>query len=462
MPNKVYTATGKWRARYLQAAEWYAAALFTLYAAILFGHSSMPALADFSDWTYEGILLRNHLLGIVDHAHILKHYPVPNSAVTIGIALFSLILPWKIAAKLWLCVIFAISFLSSKHMMWTCRGSAAIWLIIPSAVFLNINFWYGFVNFQLGLCWAILIASLLLRDEKREWIFGMLLVVAFFTHMIPFAFSALLILIYALQSGRLTLLWQFIPSCALSLWYLAGRFLVEHDADGKEGMVSTVHAFSAVFWLYKANTILKSFGFINPATLDRSTGLRLLGGVPFIILLLVNLALCVSMIGILATSALSSFREKRLDRFIWAAALVFVLVYLIAPGVALGVSDPGSRLLQTALAVILFLSIANGIRGRKILWLSAACSCLLAANALFLFEGTAFSPRQDGTTVDYLPQKAVVFAHVDGHSREYLYDAIDHSDMRFSVWPTAMFLNSSAANISHAAQRPLLLRSSGK
>lgn len=433
-------------------AELYAASIFIVYAVIMFCHHSMPALADYSDWTYEGVLLRNHMLGVVDHAHILKHYPVPNSAVTLGIAFLSVFLPWKIAAKLWLCGIFAVSLLVSKHMMRTCRGSAAIWLIVPSAVFLNTNLWYGFVNFQLGLCWAILVASMLLRDEPREWVFGALLVAAFFTHAIPFAFASILIFLYALQSGRLSLLWQFIPAAALSLWYFVGRFLVEHDADGKSGVVSIVHTFSEMFWLYKANTWLKSFGFINPATLDRSVGIRMLGAAPFIFLLLVNFALCAAMAWTLVSAALSSYRDARRDRFIWVAALIFVLMYLISPGIALGISDPGSRILQTVLAVTIFLSLANGKRCHCALWMSSWCSVLLAVSAIFLFEGTAFSPKQEGVSVSYLPQKIVSFAHVEGHSQEFLYGAIDRSDMRYQVWPTAMFLNAPLAKIAQASE----------
>lgn len=433
-------------------SEWYAAGLFLIYAVLLFWHHTMPALADFHDWAYEGVLLRDRILGASDHAHILKHYPVPNSAVTIGVALFSLIFPWKIAAKLWLCVVFAISFFSSKHMMHTCRANSSIWLIVPSAVFLNMNLWYGFVNFQLGICWAILVASFLLRDERREWVFGALLVVAFFTHMIPFAFAALLVLIYALHSRRIRLLWQFLPVSVLSVWYIAGRFLVEHNADGKSGMVSSVHTFSLMFWAFKADSWLKSFGFVNPGTLDKSLGIKLLGVDTFVSLFLVNVVLCTAMGWMLIETAISSYRERRRDRFIWTAAIMFTVGYLISPASALGISDPGSRLLQTVLAVVLFLSLADGDRHRNILRLSAVCSLLLAASSLFLFKSTVFSPDREGSSVRFLPHKMVVFAHVDVHGREYLYQAIDQRDMRFSVWPTGMFLNSPEAKGAPATE----------
>jgi hypothetical protein len=438
----------KWHLSYLWAAEFYGAALFLVYVLLIFGHRSMPSLQDFSDWTYEGVLLRNRLLGIRDAAHVLKHYPVPNSAVTLGIACFALFLPWKIAAKLWLCTIFAVALFASRHMMQTCRRSAAIWLIIPSAVFLNTNLWWGFVNFQLGICWEILIASLLLRNEKRDWIFGVLLVVTFFTHMIPFAFAALLVSLYALQSGRIRLLGQLIPSAILSLWYLTGRFLVEHDADGKSGMVSTVRTFSMEFWAFKVESWLKSFGFVNPASQVSSVGIRLLGPQLYLFLFLVNAVLCAAMGWIIVRTAVSAYRERRHERFVWTATLIAALIYLLAPSAALGISDPGSRILQSLLAVVIFLSLGSGTRDRALMTAST-CSVLLAASAVFLFDATAFSPSKEGSTVNYLPREIVVFAHIPEHSGDYFYHALDQEEMRFSVWPTAMFLNTPKAIHPH-------------
>ena len=146
----------------------YAAGLLLTYAVILFAHRGPPSLTDYANWTYQGVLLRDHLLGRPDVAHVLKRYPVPNSAVTVGIGVLALVLPWMIAAKVWLCLQLGVSWVALRHLLRTGGGGAATWVVVPQAVFLNVNLWYGFVNFQLGICWVMLMASLLLRRVRGD------------------------------------------------------------------------------------------------------------------------------------------------------------------------------------------------------------------------------------------------------------------------------------------------------
>jgi hypothetical protein len=428
------------------AGEWYAAGLFLLYAVMLLAHHSAPALCDYNDWTYEGVLLKNQMLGLPDPAHVLKHYPVPNSIGTIGIALLSLVFSWQIAAKLWLCVQLAVSFFTMRHMMRTCRSDVALWFVIPTAVFLNTNLWYGFVNFQLGLCWAILMASLLLRQEQREWMFGVLLILAFLTHMIPFAFAGLLLVLYVIQSRRTRLLWQLVPSAFLSAWYVVGRYLAANDADGQAGMVSPVRTYSAAFWAYKGNTYLKSFGFINPTDATGSVAARVVGPVVFVLSEVANIVLCLIIGWFLIQGAIKAYRERRAERFVWTAALIFGPLYLLVPGVALGVSDPGSRLLQTLLAVVIFLCVTEGRRGKGAIRLAGACATLLAIVAATLFYEVIFTTqRQTGTVVPHLPNAVATLAHVPTHTKWYYYTALERGDMNLAVFPTAMFLNTADA-----------------
>ena len=160
--------------------------LFTVYFSIVLFHHEPPSLTDYSDWTYEGVLLSNHLKHIPDPAHSLKSYPVPNSISTLGIAALNLFVPWRMASKLWI-VLMLVAFLAvSIYMARTQSGTPALLLLSPAAIFLNTNLWYGFANFQIGLCWTLFVSALLLRGERREWIFGILLTLAFFSHMIPF------------------------------------------------------------------------------------------------------------------------------------------------------------------------------------------------------------------------------------------------------------------------------------
>lgn len=425
-------------------AEWYAATVFFVYCLLLLTHTAPPSLTDYANWTYQGVLLRGHLLGLPDAAHWLKLYPVPNSAATIAIGLLSVLLPWKIAANLWLCLQLLISFLAIRHLMRTTGGSAALWFIAPAALFLNVNFWYGFVNFELGVCWMILVASLLLRMDRlpnaglmRECILGVLLLLAFFSHMIPFAFACLLLIFYAIQARHYRLLWQIAPATMLSIWYLFGRFILSGNADGQAGMVAQVRTFSGAFWAYKVNSYLKSFGFINPGSADGSVDITVFGRAVFVALFLVNALVCAILAWYMVRAAISAFRNRAPERFVWAAVALMLPLYALAPGTALGVSDPGSRVLQVMLAVSLLMISDRGLPLR----VAAVCASILTAAGIFLFARLAFSPTVPVSSGRPLPHPVVIFGHVPYNDQDYFYTALQRNDMGLPVFPTGMFLN---------------------
>lgn|GEM_PF-1631574 len=444
--NRIGSGTGR-HVLCHRIARWYAAGLFSLYALLLLVHRAAPALTDYSDWTYEGVLLRNHLLGMSDPYHVLKHYPVPNSLTTVGIGLLALVFSWQLAAKLWLCVLLLVALLSAKHMMRSCSADVAMWLIAPAAIFLNVNLWYGFINFQWGLCWSVLIASLLLRGERRDWIFGVLLTLAFFSHMIPFTFSALLLILFALQTRRLRLLWQLVPGILLSLWYLFGRFIMEGNADGHAGMVNPVRTYSAAFWAYKVNSYLKSFGFVNAGTPHGSVSVRVLGVPVFLFLFLLNIILCGTIAWCVITAALSAFREQKKERFIWVAASIFFVLFLLAPGTMLGISDPGSRLLQTVIAIVVFQCFAVAGRYARARRVAVVCAMALQIAAVFQFNRVVFSPEMRAETVRQLPIRVTIFSHVPNHVEDFFYEALERGDMARQIFPTAMFLDTPEAEV---------------
>ena len=425
--------------------ELYAGVLFLLYAGLLFLYSTPPGLADFGDWTYEAVLLKNHWLGVPDSLHILKHYPVPNSMVTIGVALLALVFHWQIAEKLWISLQLLISFFALRTMMRTITVSRVLWFIVPTAVFLNLDFWYGFLSFQLGVCWLIFLVALMLREEPRKWLFGVVLLLGFFSHMIPFAFSSLLLLLYVAQSRRFRLLWQFIPTAILSLWYLAGRFLIEGNADGHAGMLSPVRNYSPAFWLYKVNSYLKSFGYVNPYAANGSIASHLLGPRVIDALFLINGILCAAIGWCMIRAAVAAYRDKSPVRFAWTAILIVLPIYLLAPGSALGVSDPGARVLEVALAVGVFLCGAVSVPMR----VAAVCSCLVAVVSVCLFAKVVIGPDVHFSGSPSLPGTVLKFGHVPSHSKDTYYDALERGDMRLRVFPTGLFLSS-----AHAEEPP--------
>ncbi len=422
-------------------AEVLGAGLFLLYAAILFVHQGAPRMTDVANWTYQGVLLARHLQGIPDAAHVLKRYPVPNSAATLGIGLFALIVPWQMAVKAWLCVQMGVTFAAIRHLARTVGASGAAWWIVPQTAFFGVNWWYGFINFELGLAWVLLMASMLLRrvqgEQGRDWSLGVLLVLAFFTHMIPFAFCGLLVVLYAWQTRRWRVVWQVVPSVALSLWYLAGRFLEAGNADGQAGMVETVRDYSAAFWAYKANSYFKSFGFVNPSSSLGSMALPAVGRGPFVGLIVVDFLLA-GLLGWLMVSRLRSvLKTKAPEQFLWVGMLIFLPVYLLAPGTALGVSDPGSRLLQTVL-VLGVLLVCRG--GGRVLQAASVCGGVLSVAALLVFARVQLGhPVPEGSLG--LPRAVVQFAHAPFDDQDYFFGALDRGDYGQTVFPTGMFLN---------------------
>lgn len=221
-------------------APLFGAAAVLVFAVILFWHASLPVLGDYGEWSYHGALLRDVLRGRPDPGYLLKHYPVPNSLTTVGLGLLMLALPWKIAAKLWLCIELVLGLVCGYQLNRTSAGRDRWMLfVLPAVVLCGINFWAGFSNFMFGLYFAMLLCAMLLRGVKSRWLYAVVLLFAFFSHMIPFAFACLALMLYALQTRRLRLLWQIVPGVLMTAWYMAGRFLLEGNADGQAGMESS-------------------------------------------------------------------------------------------------------------------------------------------------------------------------------------------------------------------------------
>ena len=423
-----------------RAAELFAAGLFLLYAVAVVAHAGGPSLTDYANWTYQGVLLREHLLGHLDTAHRLKPYPVPNSLTTVGVGLLALVLPWLMAAKLWLAMQLGLCFAALRYLLRAVAAPAVAWIVVPQAVFLNVNFWYGFMNFELGLAWVMVFAALLLRSQRGERVpvrvLAGMLVLVFFTHMIPFCFCVLLLALYAWQTGRWRDVLAAVPAMLLTVWYVLGRFLVAANADGQAGMQETMRNYSAAFWAFKVNSYAKSFGFVNPSGFDQAV----LGRWTFYGLLAAEACLgAVVAWGLLRWAM--TIRNQPGRRFLCLGIASMVPVYLLAPGTMLGISDPGARVLQTGLALALVLCW-EGLRG----WLQTVAGCCAGALAcsglamFLLYPGVVLSPGS-GAVTSVAGKAAAQFARVPNDDQDYFYRALRDGDLRLKVFPTGMLLN---------------------
>ncbi|ADV81835.1 hypothetical protein [Terriglobus saanensis] len=419
----------------------YLFSLFAAYILLVLFHHAVPLLGDYSIWTYEGVLFRNHLLGLADAFHTLKHYPVPNSATTVGIGLLALVMPWQLAAKLWLCLQLAFSAFALRSIFRASNAPADLWFILPTATFLNLNLWWGFINFQWGIALAMFFAAMLLRSPKRIWILGLMLVLLFFTHMIPFTFAALMLALYAYQVKRYRLLLSVVPSALLTLWYVWGRVFLAHNADAHAPMLSTLGQ-GGYAWIlaYKVNSLVKGLGFINPVDTQRSLSLSLFGKPFYLILLMATLVLAALLLWAIAQSARASFRSDAPNRFLWITGGICGVAYLFLPGTALGVSDPGSRVLQVSLAVML----ACITRPLPVLRVAKALSVLLMVSGLSLFAYIPFQPAMPKVNTAINPTLAG-FAHAPYNYAAFYLDELEKGELDEAVFPTALFLSSPSA-----------------
>ncbi len=422
--------------------ELYCAAVFLVYVLVILEHRSIPSLTDYANWTYQGALLRDHLLGLPDAAHALKPYPVPNSAATVGIGLLSLLMSWQLAAKLWLAgqLLFA---LASVRIFLRAIGADASASILGAALFLNLNLWDGFINFQMGMSWVLVIAAVLLRRQpkpqtERDWIVGVLLLLTFFTHMLPFAFAALLVVLYCLELRRFRLLWQLVPSGLACIWYVCGRYLLGADADGKGGIADPVRNYSAAFWAFKGNSYLKSLGFVNPTYLGRSELVAWVGRSGFMLLFGLNLALALAVAWCTFSVLRGSLLQKTKERFLWVGVIALLPLYLLAPVSFLGISDPGSRLLQLSLVLGLLLSARFY---SKSLTIATGCALVLMTVDVAMFPCFAYGPEKPGESGAPLSHAVVSLAHAFNHNQDYLVQALERGDRTKPVFVTGIFLN---------------------
>jgi hypothetical protein len=417
-----------------------AAVIFiSVVAFIFFRTSAMPIFGDYAEWTYHGVLLRDVLQGHPDAGYILKNYPVPNSMSTLGLGLLMLLMPWKIAAKVWLIGEACLGLFAAIQLQ-RASGSLQGWKlwVLPAAMLFGTTFWGGFSDFNIGTYFAMLICALLFRRAENLWLYTFLFLAVFFSHMIPFAFAVLALGLYAWQNAKWRLAWSVVPTLLLSLWYFAGRF-AHGNADDYQGVVASVlYRQFPLFMAYKVNSYLKCWGFANPAaTVHDSILLRLAGDKVFIFLFLLCVVVAAGLLVLMTKTGWRSIRTRGDQSFFWIAVGVFFVAGLALPGAAAGVSDPGGRLIELAAWSGLCVVSTSKVWIQRML---AGCALVLMISDCFLLNAVAMRPSVVGTEKGPLPAHVREFAHIVYSARYSFYVAIDQRKMTEHIFPTAMFL----------------------
>jgi hypothetical protein len=411
-------------------------AIFAYTAVILLARNP-PPLVDYPDWVYQGVLFHGVLTARPIAGYALKHYPVPNSTTTVALGLLDSLFPWELAAKLWIVLYLALAAFTS----WTLLRALQIrdWQIVvalPSILFLNLDFWYGHISFEVGLCLVLLLLTLLVRGAPAAPI-AILLALIFFTHMEACACALLLLALWCAATRRWNMLWASLPTIALTLWYAAAR-LTNHDGDIR-GLPDASYTYgSPSFFIYKINTFVKVFGYINACT---GTGLsqseQMLGRPLFLALIAASLAiaaLCLVQILRASSSPSPDLNPKVIRSFI----LTLLLLSALLPQSWLGVADPGSRLLLVAAAAGLLLI---DWRGRSALVIACLSALFCLAN-LLQFATIERNPRLSAHRPD-LPAPLLHYGHVEPSTRLVYYDKLERGQMDQPIFPTGLFIKTS-------------------
>ena len=445
-------------------ARWTAAWAFflsvmTAYSWVVLSARLPPAFVDYPDWVYQGVLLHGVLSGHTVAGYALKQYPVPNSTTTIVLGLMDGVMPWPWAAKLWVIGYLALATYASWKLLDALRiREWQLVVALPAIVFLNLNFWYGHISFEVGLCLVLLLLARLVRGAPAAGM-SALLVLIFFTHMEACAAALLLLLLWCAVERKWRLLWTAAPTVLLTGWYSVARFR-SGDVDVR-GLPPADYSYgSPNFVVFKANTFLKTFGYVNASTMSGlSQSEQILGKPAFVLLIVVALALaalCIAAIlrallrrnvtaslsltdvaafqGIATPTPPVSWPQTRWNEVIRAFAWVLLVVSLLLPQIFLGVADPGSRLLLLASAMGLLLVPWRGLAANAI----ALLSIVLGVANLWQLALVQRNPMMPGSPPN-LPAALLRYGHVEPATRIDYYQHLEQGEMNEPVFPTGMF-----------------------
>ena len=415
----------------------FAALIFLYFALHIVLHHTPPLLGDYPAWVYSGKLLALHLHGIPTPGHVLKHYPVPNSTLTVIIGVLCAVLPWQWAAKTYLLLHLLTGFGSIRALQRASQNTALIWFAVPAAVCFSLMFWYGGTAFQLGVFLTFFIVAELLRDRSREAMLSMLFLLLFFSHMVPFCFACLALMLYARQHKAWKLLAHLVLPSLLLIAYIVGRLLTGNQDSAAaptdlHGMVSLANL------AFKANSFLKSFGWLNLTDLvsSGSYSAAFFGKPIFLFLFAVNLLACGAAF-FLFVRLLCRRPYPLPQAFVLQAMTLCIPVFLVMPRSLLGISDPGARVLQVAAWTALFLC-PSITRAEQTAWrLQSVGSVTALAVSAVLFAVFPWSvPTRTPAPASTLNHfGAVPYAYF-----ERFYTALNQQHYDVGAYPTGIFI----------------------
>ncbi len=220
--------------------------LFLAGSLIPFILAPYPAMQDTPDWALQASIFNKLIDGANAGQYSLRHYPVPNSIVTFGIALFNRLFSLAASAKLF-CALVAIAFAASYVAFVRHWGDKRPLAEIIGAFFaVGHFFWMGYINFLAAAAILFFGLRFAMRKDGELTMGGLaalsaISLIAFFSHFL--AWAALLACVAGLvfhfhrlrPAAWLKTGFAVSPSLAMLAWYAAsrhGEFVAQYSYGG--------------------------------------------------------------------------------------------------------------------------------------------------------------------------------------------------------------------------------------
>ena len=135
---------------------------------LIWSHRFLP-ISDYPDWIFQGSIAARLIQGKAPASYTFKHYPVPNSAVVVLLGALDLVFSPELSGKLVLSLCIVLIALSSTYLLRSIRPRAGNpLLLIPLLFLLNTYFFWGELNYLLGLALLFLYCGYLFRRTYRQ------------------------------------------------------------------------------------------------------------------------------------------------------------------------------------------------------------------------------------------------------------------------------------------------------
>jgi hypothetical protein len=348
---------------------------------LIWAHRFLP-MSDYPDWMYEGSVAAELLQGKPPASYTFKHYPVPYAGTVALLGLLDFAFPPEVSGKVVLSLSIILLALSSTYLLKSLRRDADNpLLLIPLLFLFNTFFFWGELNYILGLSLFFLYCGYLFRRIYRSepinwWFAGSVSIALFFCHFLPYATAVLVTLILCFTESRTKLLRpfaiSFAPSIGLTIWYAIERWSLK--LNGPVWEFWTVHQMAG-----HLIAAFSPFPEFLPWLGIHAPGMKVFA--------LLNLLVAILLTFVVPVCVLFWAKGRTRNRGVLACAVVCALAVVVSGYEFAGMLSPGERFIYPAIWIGLCWLIGEGIpREGSVMsrGLTVVLIGLLACQILFL------------------------------------------------------------------------------